>query len=132
MRAPPEVIEARGPRHAEQGAPGGDRGGRGSGPTPGKAFGAAERVAGDVHWAALPACLPTWLVMLLIVNLDNMLTLAAQVTERLKVLMDGEDAPDRLGVTFGIRVNGSAAVALARKPDDAQFRITAEWTSDRD
>jgi hypothetical protein len=64
--------------------------------------------------------------------MDNMLTLATQVTGRLKALMDGEDAPDRLGVTFGIRVNGSAAVALARMPDDAQFRITAEWTSDRD
>lgn len=64
--------------------------------------------------------------------LDNMLKLASQVTGRLKTLMEGEDAPERLGVTFGIRVNGSAAVSLARKPDDAQFRITAEWSSDRD
>jgi len=32
---------------------------------------------GDVHWEALPGCFPTWLVMLLIVNLDNMLKLAS-------------------------------------------------------
>jgi len=64
--------------------------------------------------------------------LDSMLKLAAQVTERLKELMDGDDSPDRIGVTFGVKVDGSAAVSVARRPDDAQFRITAEWSrSDR-
>jgi hypothetical protein len=60
--------------------------------------------------------------------LDNMLKLAAQVTGRLKELMSAEGGPDRLGVTFGIRVDGSAAVSLARRTEDAQFRITAEWS----
>ena len=61
-------------------------------------------------------------------SLDSMLKLAAQVTGRLKELIDADDAPDRMGITFGIKVNGIAEVSLARRPDDAQFRITAEWS----
>ncbi len=60
--------------------------------------------------------------------LDNMLTLAAQVTHRLKALTDGDGAPDKLSVTFGVRVDGNAAVSVARQGDIAQFTITAEWT----
>ena len=45
---------------------------------------------------ALPAVLPTWLVMLLIVNLDNMLKLAS--TERLGLgLGFGASLPRRRG-----------------------------------
>ncbi len=62
--------------------------------------------------------------------LDNMLTLAAQITGRLKELTAGEGAPDKLSVTFGVRVDGSAAVSVARQGDIAQFTITAEWESD--
>ncbi|MFT5683235.1 MAG: hypothetical protein ACI8RZ_004166 [Myxococcota bacterium] len=60
--------------------------------------------------------------------LDNMLTLAAQVTSRLKELTTGEDAPDRMSVTFGIRVNGNSEVSMARQSDIAQFQVTAEWS----
>ena len=60
--------------------------------------------------------------------LDNMLKLAAQVSGRLRELVESEGGPERLGVTFGVRVNGNAAVSMARRPDDAQFKITAEWT----
>ena len=60
--------------------------------------------------------------------LENMLRLAAQVTRRFKDLLDEDSTPDRMGVTFGVRVDGNATVSLARKPDNAQFQITAEWS----
>ena len=60
--------------------------------------------------------------------LDTILTLAGQVTSRLKELVQEQDGPDRMTATFGIKVDGSASVAVARKPEDGQIRITAEWS----
>ena len=60
--------------------------------------------------------------------LDNMLKLAAQVSGRLKELTEGEGGPDRMSVTFGVKVDGNAAVSVARKTEDGQFKITAEWS----
>ncbi|MFT4979625.1 MAG: hypothetical protein ACI8S6_005537 [Myxococcota bacterium] len=62
--------------------------------------------------------------------LDNMLILAGQMTSRLKELTQGEDAPDSLEVTFGVRVDGNAAVSIARDVASAQLQVTARWTRD--
>lgn len=62
--------------------------------------------------------------------LDNMITLAQQVTSRLSELATGESAPDALEVRFGIKVDGNSAVTLCRSPDTAQLQITARWSKD--
>lgn len=60
--------------------------------------------------------------------LDSILKLAGQVTGRLKELVEAAGGPDRLSATFGIKVDGNAAVSVSRKPEDGQFRVTAEWS----
>lgn len=40
---------------------------------------------------------------------------------------DTVDAPDRLELTFGITVSGTAGIVVARAATEANFTVTVEW-----
>ena len=64
--------------------------------------------------------------------LDNMITLAQQIAERLHALSQGETAPDTLEVSFGVKVDSNAVVSLSRDFNSAQLKVTARWSRDDD
>ncbi|MFI9558790.1 CU044_2847 family protein [Nonomuraea endophytica] len=42
-------------------------------------------------------------------------------------LRDIENPPDRLELTFGIKISGEADVAIAKTSSEAQFQVVLEW-----
>ncbi len=41
--------------------------------------------------------------------------------------LEGQPAPVMLEVEFGVKVDANAVVSLARRPDEAHFRVKLRW-----
>jgi hypothetical protein len=58
---------------------------------------------------------------------DHVVTIAKGVVARLKDVAEAAGGDAQVEVTFSIKVDSNAVVAVARQPDAGQFRVTVRY-----